>query len=136
MESILAGGCRCGAVRYECSAGPLFMGNCHCRDGQRSTGAAYAPMLGVAAEELNISGDVKWYDSLADSGSIASRGFCPQCGARLFAKSSGDPALIEIQAGSLDDPSVFHPVEDISRQCAAMGCDESGAAEVCQTTKL
>ena len=26
-----AGGCACGAIRYECSAEPLFMGNCHCQ---------------------------------------------------------------------------------------------------------
>lgn len=25
------GGCACGAIRYECGAEPLFMGNCHCQ---------------------------------------------------------------------------------------------------------
>ena len=89
------------------------MGNCHCRDCQRSTGGAYAPMIGVPIAEVRITGDIRWYDSRADSGSIASRGFCLICGARLFAKSSADPTLLEIQAGTLDVPARFKPAEDI-----------------------
>lgn len=109
----LTGGCQCGAVRYECSAEPLFMGNCHCRDCQRSTGGAYAPMIGIPIAEVRITGEIRWYESRADSGSIAGRGFCPICGARLLAKSSADPTLLEIHAGSLDDPARFKPAEDI-----------------------
>jgi hypothetical protein len=89
------------------------MGNCHCRDCQRSSGGAYAPMLGVPSHAVKITGAVTWYESRAGSGSIASRGFCPSCGARLFAKSSADPSIIEVHAGSLDDPSCFKPAEDI-----------------------
>lgn len=113
MGESLTGGCQCGAVRYGCAADPLFMGNCHCRDCQRSSGGAYAPMVGVLSEALTITGIVRWYESRADSGAVASRGFCPVCGARLFAKSSVDPSITEIQAGTLDDPSTFKPAEDI-----------------------
>ncbi len=52
----LTGGCLCGAVRYECAAEPLFIGNCHCRDCQRSTGSAYVPALAVPARALKITG--------------------------------------------------------------------------------
>ena len=113
MSALLTGRCQCGTVRYECSAEALFMGNCHCRDCQRSTGSGYAPMLGVPSHAVAIHGEVIWYDSRADSGATASRGFCPVCGARLFARSSADPTLIEIHAGTLDDPSTFQPAEDI-----------------------
>ena len=37
---------------------------------------------------------------------------CPNCGARLFGKSSGMPVIIAITAGSLDDPSRFKPAID------------------------
>ena len=40
MAAPFTGGCACGAVRYECSAEPLMMGNCHCRDFLRATGVS------------------------------------------------------------------------------------------------
>ena len=110
--SAFSGGCQCGAVRYECAVEAVFTGNCHCRDCQKATGGAYAPVLAVPAEALKITGDIKYYDSRADSGHTFSRGFCLNCGARLFGKSSGMPAIIAITAGSLDDPSRFKPAID------------------------
>jgi hypothetical protein len=89
------------------------MGNCHCRDCQRSTGGAYAPMLGVPAPALKINGHMKFYESRANSGNVVTRGFCSNCGGRVFANSTGYPTIIEIYAGTLDNPSIFKPAEDI-----------------------
>jgi hypothetical protein len=113
MSNLLTGGCLCGAVRYECSAEPFFSGNCHCRDCQRSSGGAYVPALAVPASAVKISGEVKYYDSRADSGNTLSRGFCPTCGARLFGRPSAMPQFMLITAGSLDDPSLYKPAMDI-----------------------
>ena len=49
MANNFTGGCLCGQVRYECSADPFFMGNCHCRDCQKSSGGAYEPDIGLPA---------------------------------------------------------------------------------------
>jgi hypothetical protein len=102
----------CGAVRYECSAKPVMTGNCHCRDCQKASGGAFVSMLAVPAQALKISGAVKYYASAADSGNAFERGFCPQCGARLFGKSTAEPRLAMITAGSLDDPSWYRPSID------------------------
>jgi hypothetical protein len=102
----------CGEVRDECSADPVFTGNCHCRDCQQASGGAYVPALVVTAHALKITGEVKYYDSRADSGNTFSRGFCPNCGGCLFGKSSGMPGIIAIMAGSLDDPTRFKPSMD------------------------
>ena len=110
--SAFSGGCQCGTGRYECAVEAVFTGNCHCRDCQKATGGAYVPVLAVPADALKITGDVKYYDSRADSGHTFSRGFCANCGGRLFGKSSGMPAIIAITAGSLDDPSRFKPATD------------------------
>jgi hypothetical protein len=107
------GGCMCGAVRYECAADPIFMGNCHCRDCQQSTGGAYTPAIGVPRGAVKITGDVRYFESKADSGSMAKRGFCPNCGSRLFSMPPFAPDLMVITAGSLDDPSIFKPGMDI-----------------------
>ncbi|WP_414583782.1 GFA family protein [Scytonema sp. PCC 10023] len=111
MTIKFTGGCLCGSVRYECSAEPIAMGNCHCRDCQRATGTAYASGLLVPQSAVTITGDVKYYDVIGDSGSIVGRGFCPNCGSRLFSKPP-IPELMGILAGSLDDPSWFRPTMD------------------------
>lgn len=107
------GGCMCGAVRYECTVDPIAMGNCHCRDCQRATGSAFAAALLVPASAVQISGEVKYYEVIGDSGRIVRRGFCPNCGARLFGKPDASPDLIAIMAGSLNDPSRYRSQADI-----------------------
>ncbi|NJM69286.1 MAG: GFA family protein [Scytonema sp. RU_4_4] len=112
MATKFTGGCLCGSVRYECSAEPIAMGNCHCRDCQRATGSAYASGLLVPQSAVTITGDVKYYDVIGDSGNFVGRGFCPNCGSRLFSKPP-IPGLMGIMAGSLDDPSWFQPTMDL-----------------------
>lgn len=111
MTTHFTGGCMCGAIRYECSAAPIVTGNCHCRDCQQATGSAFAPAILVPSSAVTITGDVKYYDVKGDSGGIVSRGFCPNCGSRLFAKPP-IPDVMGIMAGSLDDPSWFKPTMD------------------------
>ena len=113
MATNFTGGCICGAVRYECAADPIFMGNCHCRDCQKASGSGYEAAIGLPAAALKVTGTVKYHDSKADNGNTVSRGFCPECGARLFGKSSGMPALAVVMAGSLDDPKQFQPGMDV-----------------------
>jgi hypothetical protein len=107
------GGCICGAVRYECIVEPVISANCHCRDCQRAGGGAFAPALVVPTAALKIRGEAKFHDTRGDSGHVVSRGFCPNCGARLFGRSMAMPGLTAILAGSLDDPSRYQPAADI-----------------------
>lgn len=111
MKAPFTGGCMCRNIRYKCSAEPIFMGNCHCRDCQRATGTAFAAAILVPRNAVTITGDVKYYEVTGDSRGIVSRGFCPNCGSRLFSKPS-IPELMGILAGSLDNPSWFQPGMD------------------------
>lgn len=111
MKIPFTGGCMCGAVRYECSAAPILTANCHCRDCQRASGSAFISGLVVPQDQVAIAGEVKYYDAVADSGNIISRGFCPICGSRLFGKRAMSDRL-SITAASLDDPSEFRPAID------------------------
>ncbi len=112
MKIPLMGGCMCGSIRYECSAEPIVTANCHCRDCQRATGSAFASGFLVRREAVTIVGNVKYYDATGDSGQIISRGFCPNCGSRLFGKRATG-GLLSIAAVSLDDPSWFRPAMDV-----------------------
>ena len=111
MKIPFTGGCMCGAIRYECLVEPIFMGNCHCHDCQRATGTAFAAAILVPRDPVSIAGEVKYYDIKGGSGQIISRGFCPNCGSRLFGKPAR-PEFLGIMAGSLDAPGDFNPTFD------------------------
>ncbi len=113
MSINIVGGCMCGAVRYSGTAAPLFLGNCHCRDCQRASGGPYAPAVVVPRASVTITGPVKYFAVIGDSGQKVSRGFCAQCGSRLLAMPDFAPHLTSIMAGSLDDPGGFAPTVDI-----------------------
>src|SRR5690349_19241327 len=97
MATSLKGGCVCGAVRYECTADPVFTGNCHCRDCQRAGGSAYAPGLGVPKAALKVTGEVKYHEITGGSGKPIARGFCPNCGSRLLVHLGVMPDIAIIQ---------------------------------------
>ncbi len=108
------GGCACGAVRYECSAEPVAMVNCHCRDCQRAGGAGFSPTLVVSAAVFKLfKGEPRFHSVRADSGHTATRVFCAECGAPLFARTSARNDIVAIRAGSLDDPSWFRPQAEV-----------------------
>jgi hypothetical protein len=114
MKVPFSGGCACGAVRYECSAAPRSMVNCHCRDCQRAGGAGFSPTVVVPAAAFRLlRGEPKRHSTAAESGHTAFRAFCGECGAPLFASSSARRDFIGIRAGSLDDPSWFQPEAEV-----------------------
>ena len=93
MSSPFSGGCACGAVRYECTAEPVFSWNCHCRDCQRASGSAFCPVSYVPKTALSSTGAVAYYEVQAESGRAVRRGFCPQCGAPVFILAELVPEL-------------------------------------------
>jgi hypothetical protein len=117
MPTPFTGGCACGAIRYTCSAEPFASLNCHCRDCQRASGSAFAAVLIVPVAAFSLTkGEPTYYDVKADSGNNMSRGFCGKCGAPVFiqhTRITPGPAVVVIQAASLDDPSWFQPIIDI-----------------------
>ena len=113
MKIPFAGGCACGAVRYECGAEPAMAFNCHCRDCQRASGSAYASGLLVSESTFRFTkGAPKYHSSTADSGRAVGRGFCADCGSPLVATQAGYPIYI-VYASSMDDPSSHRPTMDI-----------------------
>lgn len=96
-----AGGCECGAVRYEVR-GPLReVINCHCGQCRRTHGH-FAAYSAAARADLAIVEDrgLKWYRS-SDS---ARRGFCGECGGALFWDNPGRDHMA-IAAGTLTAPT-------------------------------
>lgn len=103
----LSGGCRCGAIRYECLSEPLAVSFCYCRDCQKASGGPFCNYAVVPQEAVRITGEgVKSSVVQADSGSTVERDFCASCGTPLFARNG---KVFVLTVGSLDDPSGIQP---------------------------
>lgn len=115
MRLPFTGGCACGAIRYECSAEPIMMGKCHCRDCQHISGGAFVPFVIVLSEAFRLTrGNLQYHFTESLKGGKHKRGFCADCGSRLTGAESDTPSpIVGLVAGSLDDPSWFRPQMDI-----------------------
>ena len=118
MSTPFSGDCLCGAVRYECSAEPLFVAQCHCRDCQQESGSAYTTNLVVPAAAVHFTTPPKYHEKPADRGHTMSRGFCPTCGSRVAVTNAALPTGLILHAAGLDDPSWVKPTMDIYTQSA------------------
>ncbi|WP_348550676.1 GFA family protein [Acidithiobacillus sp.] len=109
MNAKYSGGCLCGGISYSVDIEPVFTGNCHCKDCQRSSGSAFIPAMIFPEKDVVISGEARWFESQADSGNINKRGFCQNCGSQLFARFSHMPEKPGIKAGTLNDSLDYVP---------------------------
>jgi hypothetical protein len=109
----LTGGCLCGAVRYTSHSAPGFVGVCHCRDCQIHTGSAFAIMVRLPKTALQIQGTIKTYSKLGDTGNPILRFFCPECGSSIADEPTARPGMVNLNAGTLDDPTLVTPTLEI-----------------------
>ncbi len=101
-----AGGCLCGAVRYEVRGALRPVVNCHCTLCRRTSGH-FAAFTAARSEDLVLieSEGLRWYQASAR----ARRGFCEICGSSLFWElASGE--RVSIAAGTLDSPTGLETV--------------------------
>ena len=107
------GGCLCRAVRYSISADPLITRACWCRVCQYIGAGSGTVNVCFPSEALKVTGEVRDYRLVADSGSVMHRRFCPACGVHLFTASEARPHLLFVRAGTLDDPEIVRPAMTI-----------------------
>jgi hypothetical protein len=107
------GGCLCGALRYEAIGEPLYAGLCYCADCRKASGSGCIPYLGFARAAVHFTGSTLTHTSKAASGSDASRNACAICGGLVFGGDVATSESFTVYAGSLDNPSLFHPTAAI-----------------------
>jgi hypothetical protein len=110
---MITGGCLCGAVRFTVSEGPIVGRVCWCKVCQKL--GAGGPAVGAAfkSSAVTVTGAIRDYESVADSGNRMHRKFCPVCGTQLFSQAESRPNLVFIRAGALDDPEIAKPSSTI-----------------------
>jgi len=107
--NVYAGGCLCGALRYEAAAEPLAQGYCFCRDCRKASGSGFIPFLLVPAVSVRFTGKTMRSFVKSARGSDAVRNHCAACGGLVFGGLIGESREHTLYAGSLDEPALFQP---------------------------
>lgn len=119
----ITGGCLCRAVRYRISAAPIVTRTCWCRLCQYIGAGSATVNTCIPSSAIVIEGEVRDYQSVADSGNVMHRRFCPLCGTHLFSEAEVRPHLIFVRAGTLDDPEIARPAATIwTSQAPSWAC--------------
>lgn len=123
----ITGGCLCGAVRYRSVAAPITTRTCWCRLCQYIGAGSATVNACFPSDAVTIEGEVKDYRSIADSGNVMHRRFCPSCGTHLFSAAEARPHLIFVRVGTLDEPELAKPAATIwTASAPSWACLDAG----------
>ena len=109
MTAPYTGGCQYGSVRYVVTAEPIRLLACHCKECQRQSGSAFGMSMLVKKDSLTVSGVMKQFTRIADSGNEVTGAFCPECGVRIYHGLKSVPDVLSLKPGTLDDTSWLRP---------------------------
>ncbi len=67
--------------------------------------------VGIALNvaDVELAGEIKYYEQTSDAGFKTYSGFCPTCGSPVLSKTERFQDRLYLHAATLDDPSVFDP---------------------------
>jgi hypothetical protein len=104
-----AGGCLCGALRYETTGVPDRIVFCHCKFCQRATGTAFLleAMFPRTRFRLTQGTPARYELTSAGSGKRVVINFCQACGTKLWLDLDRVPGDIGLYTGTYDDPNWF-----------------------------
>lgn len=105
----ISGGCLCRAVRYTVTASPITARTCWCRDCQFLGSGSATVNVVFPTDAVTITGPLRSYSSVADSGNVMHRQFCERCGTPVTSGSEARPHLTILRGGTLDDPELAKP---------------------------
>ena len=128
---IITGGCLCKEVRYRVVAQPITTRTCWCRVCQYIGAGGATVNTCFPADSVTIEGELRDFRSIADSGNVMHRRFCPLCGTHLFSAAESRPHLIFVRVGTLDDPEIARPVATIwTSQAPSWACIDEAIPKI------
>lgn len=102
-----AGGCRCGAVRFEVSAAPHHVSYCHCVDCRRATGAPVSAFVGFPMSAVTFFGEAP---RLFENGPVT-RSFCGTCGSPISYVDERLAGSLWFLLGAMEQPERYKPTQ-------------------------
>ena len=106
VPDTVAGGCFCGAVRYEIRGTPRVVAHCHCTMCRRTAGA---PVVTWATYARAAVGFVAGSPAELRSSPPVTRTFCGRCGTPLTFATTEEPDWIDVTVASMDRPEAVPP---------------------------
>ncbi len=109
------GSCHCGKITYEAEADPAKVVICHCSDCQSLSASAFRTVAMVDAASFKLlSGEMKTYVKVAESGNQRAQTFCPDCGSAIYATSVEDqPKVLGLRVGTIKQRNELRPVKQV-----------------------
>lgn len=101
--------CRCGQLRITCTGEPVRVSVCHCHDCQKRSGSAFAIQARFKPEDVEISGEERIWEAVADSGNVMEFHFCPMCGVTAYYQGRPHSDLIAVPVGTFADSNFPQP---------------------------
>lgn len=112
-DAPLAGGCLCGAVRYEVAAGALgTIVLCHCGQCRKAQGGAFAVNAPVRAADFRLLAGATALTAYASSPGKW-RCFCGTCGSPIHSRRDDRPGVLRLRIGTLDAEPAGRPAAHI-----------------------
>ena len=109
-EYPLKGSCNCGYVQYEVLEPFQFQIACHCTQCQKHTQSAFSLIGGLSSKSFRLlSGQLKEWTKVADSGNLGDCYFCPECGNRIYHVNPATPDALRLKLGTLENTDVIDP---------------------------
>lgn len=106
----IAGGCRCGGLRYVLETGPApACYACHCLNCQTMSGGGFVIQLPVLEARLRIEGAATTWRAPSARGGETSQRFCATCMTRIFSTNTTRPGVALLRGGTLDDSQNLSP---------------------------
>ncbi|WP_223786551.1 GFA family protein [Marinicella meishanensis] len=97
------GQCMCGALQFAFNGQPKFVSECVCHSCRVAHGASVVAWVGVIDAHFELlagASKLVWYRSSEAS----ERGFCRDCGTRLFFRSSQWPGETHMALACVTEP--------------------------------
>ena len=106
-NAINSGHCYCGAVRFEASGDPIWIGHCHCDSCRRASGSVMTTLASFNTDQVEFTGTlpVSKANHPTDDGVI--RSFCGKCGSPVAYGPNDN--VINLQLGLFNDPLQLKP---------------------------
>ena len=109
------GKCFCGFIAFTAEIDPDTVVACHCTDCQTLASSAFRLTVPALPGTFKLlSGEIKTYVKIADSGNRRALGFCPNCGTSIYSAPAGESTkdtYLGLRIGTLQQRNQLPPKE-------------------------